>query len=64
VIPRTCDDDRCDYDDTGWVHDVGCAAQAQWGSEDMALTEARVDGYARPYGVRPGVHASTTGVAA
>lgn len=57
MIPRApqCDDDRCDYDETGrWVHNPGCPTQtAAWGAEDMALTEARVDGYSHTYARRP-----------
>jgi hypothetical protein len=45
VIPRTCDDDRCDYDDSGWQH-VCAATATPWGPEDMAAATAMEDGYA------------------
>jgi hypothetical protein len=49
MIPRApqCDDDRCDYDETGtWRHHPRCQTQDPW-AEDMAAQTALEDGYAR-----------------
>lgn len=53
MIPRPaqCDDDRCDYDETGtWRHHAQCRTQDPW-PEDMAASTAREDGYSLPYGM-------------
>lgn len=52
--PVQCDDDRCDYDETGqWRHVPGCwavedAERDDW-IEDAALDAAREDGYGAPF---------------
>lgn len=61
MIPRPpmCDDDRCDYDQTGrWVHTPGCWAVEEveavaWLDDTaahMAAATAQEDGYGRAYG--------------
>lgn len=54
MMPRAplCDDDRCDYDETGrWQHHRYCSTQDPWAEHGMAAETAREDGYGRPYGV-------------
>jgi hypothetical protein len=47
--PPQCDNDNCDYDETGWHHAPECPADADngdtpWGS-NPALDAAREDGF-------------------
>lgn len=54
MIPRACDDDRCDYDTAGWAHDPGCRySRGLHGDGDMAAATAQEDGYSRAYGTAP-----------
>lgn len=47
--PAQCDDDRCDYDETGhWHHHPQCATHTPQ-AEDIATTTAHEDGYGRPF---------------
>lgn len=56
MMPRApqCDDDRCDYDETGrWHHHPACTTHDPQAGEDIATTTAHEDGYARPLVGRP-----------
>lgn len=51
--PPACDDDRCCWDGTKWVHETDCRTRvARWTAEDMSLSTAKEDGYSEAYGVR------------